>query len=224
MISIPDQRNLLIELGNKLPREITTYAIGGTAMMFLGFKEATKDIDLVFVNKEDREIFKNVAKSLGYKEVDSIIVYGVKNNRPEMINLGDSRLDLFLLEVIDYIFSDSMQKRTEQTHQFGKNLILKIANRHDIIIMKCATRRTRDEDDIIRILKTNKIDWDIIIEEAKKQVNLGKEAAFFDMGLLIEKLMEKHKLNIPKSVGDTFFDLLTEQTKLKKKNYDSMTD
>lgn len=223
MISVTAQRNLLIEIGNKLSKEITTYAIGGTAMMFLGFKEATKDIDLVFTSKEDREIFKKIAKLLGYKEIDSVIVYGTKNNRPEMINLGDSRLDLFLLEVIDFIFSENMQKRAEQKHQFGKNLILKIADKHDIILMKCATKRIRDEEDIISIIKINHIDWNILIEEAKKQVKLGKELAFLEMGTLIEKLKNKHKLDIPKKVGDTFFDLLKEQVDSKKKNYDSTT-
>jgi len=80
MISTIDQKNLLIEIGNKLPRELTVYAIGGTAMIFLGFKEATKDIDLVFTKKDDRKLFKEIAKSLGYKEMNPVIVYGVKNN------------------------------------------------------------------------------------------------------------------------------------------------
>ena len=223
MISVNNQKNLLIEIGNKLSRELTIYAIGGTAMMFLGFKEATKDIDLVFTKREDRKIFEEVAISLGYKKMDSTIVYGVKNNRPEMINLGDSQLDLFLLEVIDFIFSENMQKRAEQTHQFGKNLILKIADKHDIILMKCATNRAKDEDDIVSIVKINNIDWNILIEEAKKQVELGKEKAFLEMGTLIEKLKHNYKFDIPKKVGNTFFELLIKQGEIKKRSYDSMT-
>jgi len=210
----------LIEIGNKLPKEIILYAIGGTAMMFLGFKEATNDIDLVFTNKEDREIFKKIAMSLGYKEMNPTIVYDVKNNRPEMINLGDSRLDLFFLEVIDFNFSENMQKRSQQIHQFGKNLILKIADKHDIILMKCATNRIKDEDDIVSIVKEGDVNWDIIINEAKNQVKLGKETAFLEMGTLVEKLKSKHKLKIPKEVGDILFDLLKEQADSKKKNYD----
>ncbi len=220
MISILTQKNLLIEIGNKLPKEIILYAIGGTAMMFLGFKEATNDIDLVFTNKEDREIFKKIAMSLGYKEMNPTIVYDVKNNRPEMINLGDSRLDLFFLEVIDFNFSENMQKRSQQIHQFGKNLILKIADKHDIILMKCATNRIKDEDDIVSIVKEGDVNWDIIINEAKNQVKLGKETAFLEMGTLVEKLKSKHKLKIPKEVGDILFDLLKEQADSKKKNYD----
>ena len=220
MISINNQNNLLVEIGNKLRKEITVYAIGGTAMMFLGLKEATKDIDLVFVNQEDRKLFKNIAQSLGYREMDSIIIYGVRNNRPIMISLGDSRLDLFFIDVIDFTFSENMQKRATQIHQFGKNLILKMADKHDIILMKCVTNRTRDEEDIVNIVKSSEIDWNILIEEAKVQVKLGREGAFLELGTLVEKLINKYKLKIPKEVGDTLFDLLKKQAEEKKKQYD----
>lgn len=220
MISINEQKNLLITLGNKLPKPIIAYAIGGTAMMFLGFKESTKDIDLVFTNSEERNMFKKTAESFGYKEMDSVIVYGVKNNRPMMINLGNSRFDLFLIDVIDFTFSPTMQERAEQVHNFGKNLIIKIADKHDIILMKCATNRARDEEDIVNIAKISDINWNILLEEAKKQVKLGRETAFLEMGELIEKLIFKYKLNIPKEIGDKFYNLLKEQIEQKKKNYD----
>jgi len=217
MISIKDQNQLLIQIGNNLPKEIVVYAIGGTAMIFLGLKDATRDIDLVFTDKKERAEFKNVALSLGYKETDAAEVYGVRQNTPEIINLGDSRLDLFYLEVIDFTFSKNMQERATQIHQFGKNLKLKIADKHDIIIMKCATRRMKDEDDIVNIVKNNSpIDWDMIIEEIKFQVGFGKETAFFNMGSVVEKLIYTHKLNVPKSIHDKFFSLLEEQIKRKK--------
>jgi len=220
MISVDDQKNLLIEIGNRLRKETIIYAIGGTAMMFLGLKESTKDIDLVFTNEIDRKNFKEIAQSLGYHDLDSVLVYGVRNNRPIMINLGDSRLDLFLTDVIDFTFSHTMQKRAEQTHRFGKNLILKIADKHDIILMKCATNRARDEEDIVNIVKNSDVNWVTLIEEAKVQVELGREAAFLEMGTLVEKLIYKHKLSVPKEIGDTFFDLLKKQAEQKKKSYE----
>ena len=218
MISILDQTNLLVQIGNNLSRKVICYAIGGTAMMFLGFKEATKDIDLVFTTKDDRALFKEVAKSLGYKEMDSVIVYGVRNNRPEMIDLGDSRLDLFFLDVIDFTFSEKMQQRAIQIHEFGKNLTLKIADKHDIILMKCVMNRTKDEDDIVNIIKKDDINWDILIEESKVQVSLGRDCAYLYMGDLTEKLVNVHHLNVDKKIPDTFFNLLEEQAKTKKES------
>ena len=131
MITIDQQQKLLLNVARRLSRKITIYAIGGTAMMFLGFKDATLDIDLVFKNEKDRAVFKEAVKSLGYLEMDAIKIYGVKRNTPEMFKLNDERFDLFVVEVIDFIFSDSMRKRAEQIHQFEENLILKIS---DIII------------------------------------------------------------------------------------------
>jgi hypothetical protein len=216
MISIKDQQNLFIEIARKLPREITAYAIGGTAMMFLGFKESTKDIDLVFTKLDDRKAFKESAKQLGYKEMDSTIVYGVKNNCPEMITLGDARLDLFSLDVIDFNFSESMQKRAQQTHQFGNNLFLKIADVHDIIMMKSATRRIKDEDDIVRIAQGSKIDWEILIKESQEQVKLGKEKAVWDLISLLENLNKKHKMKISRELIDKLYKLFNKKADKKK--------
>ncbi len=215
MISVKDQQKLLIQIANTLEKEITVYAVGGTAMMFLGLKEATLDIDLVFNDKKDRFAFKEAAKSLGYKELDSVIVYGVKSNRPEMLSLGDSRLDLFLTEVIDFIFSDSMKSRAGQVHQFGDKLILKIADVHDVIVMKCATKRAKDEEDIVKLVKTHPINWNILVEEAKNQVALGNEAAILQLGNLFEKLRDKHKINVPKDLLGKLWNLMKEQAENK---------
>jgi hypothetical protein len=216
MISVKDQQNLFVEIARRLPREMIVYAIGGTAMMFLGFKESTQDIDLVFTKSEDRMAFKEAAKQLGYKEMDSKIIYGVKNNCPEMITLGDARLDLFLLDVIDFNFSETMQKRAQQTHQFGNNLFLKVADVHDIVMMKSATRRIKDEDDIVRIAQDNEIDWEILIKESQEQIKLGKERAVLDLISLLEKLNKKHKMKIPRELIGKLYKIFNKQVDKKK--------
>src|SRR3990167_3326434 len=197
MITIDQQQKLLLNVARRLSRKITIYAIGGTAMMFLGFKDATLDIDLVFENEKDRDVFKEAVKSLGYLEMDAIKVYGKKRNTPEMFRLNDERFDLFVVEVIDFIFSDNMRKRAEQIHQYEENLILKIANPHDIILMKCATDRLKDKDDARKIMNSTEIDWALIIKEAKNQTELGKPKAVYELGCFLEDL-KKIGVNIPK--------------------------
>lgn len=215
MITIDQQQKLLLSVARRLTRKITVYAIGGTAMMFLGAKDSTLDIDLVFENEKDRESFKEAINSLGYLEMDTIKVYGVKRNAPEMFRLGDERFDLFLSEVVDFIFSDDMRKRAEQIHQFGDKLILRIANPHDIILMKCATNRIKDKDDARRIINSEKIDWDIMINEAKKQIELGKERAAFELGCFLEDIKTQMKLNIPQKVLNELFRIVEKQAKGK---------
>ena len=217
MITIDQQQRLLLNVTRRLTKKITVYAIGGTAMMFLGFKDATLDIDLVFENEKDRTVFKEAVKSLGYLEMDAIKVYGVKRNAPDMFKLNDERFDLFVVEVIDFIFSDSMRKRAEQIHQFEENLILKIANPHDIILMKCATDRIKDKDDARRIINSTKINWNIIVEEAEHQIELGKERAVFDLTCFLEDLRKMMSVNIPSEIMEKFFKLVERQIKEKKK-------
>src|SRR3989344_2350560 len=217
MITIDQQQKLLLNVARRLTKKITVYAIGGTAMMFLGFKEATLDIALVFENEKDRAIFKEAVKSLGYGGMDALKVYGAKKNIPEMFKLNDERFDLFVIEVVDFIFSENMQKRAEQIHQFETNLILKIANPHDIILMKCATDRVKDKDDARKIINSTKINWDIVIDEAKKQIELGKDRAAFDLACFLEDL-KKMGVNIPPETMEKLFGLVERQIKEKKKS------
>lgn len=216
MITIDQQQKLLLNVARRLTKKITAYAIGGTAMMFLGFKEATLDIDLVFENGKDREIFKEAVKSLGYLGMGALRIYGAKRNIPEMFKLNDERFDLFVIEVVDFIFSKNMQRRAEQIHQFESNLILKIADPHDIILMKCATDRVKDKDDARRIINSIKINWDIIIDEVKKQIELGKDRAAFDLAYFLEELQKKMNVEIPKEVLNRLFEIVEKQAKAKK--------
>lgn len=217
MISIENQQSILINITRELKEQTTAFAIGGTAMMFQGLKNSTLDIDLVFTSSKDREGFIQSARKIGWTYLDSKIIYGERKNIPIMLKLTDERLDLFLIEIIDFIFSDSMQKRAKIIKQFEKNLILKIADPHDIIIMKCATDRLKDIDDAKTIIENTKIDWNILIEEAQKQISLGKERAIMDLGTFLEKL-QRAKVNVPNEVLDKLWLLLEKQIKQKRKH------
>lgn len=217
MISVEQQQKLLLNVSRELDRPVTAYAIGGTAMMFLGLKDATLDIDLVLENESDKNTFKRAAEKLGYREIDAVRVYGARRNIPDMLKLNDERFDLFVNEVIDFIFSEDMQQRAEQMHQFEDNLILKIADPHDIILMKCATERIKDLDDARTIIESTNIDWNIIIKEVENQIRLGKERAAFDLGCFLEKLREEIKKKIPKEVEDRVFEIVKKQSEEKQR-------
>lgn len=217
MITAENQQKLLLDVSNRLKKEVNAYAIGGTAMMFLGLKDVTLDIDLVFENKKDKDIFKEALKSLGYEEMDSFKIYGKKDNHPEMLTLGDERFDLFVSKVIYFIFSENMQKRAEAIHQFGSKLILKIADPLDIIMMKCATDRAKDIDDARKIIESRNINWKLLIDEAKNQIKLGRHTAAFDLGEFLEKLKEELKVDIPNSALDELFKIVEKQAAEKRK-------
>ena len=215
MISIEEQQTLLLNVSRKLKNKIIVYAVGGTAMMFSGLKESTLDIDLVFENEKDRDEFRKAAIELGYRKMDAIAVYGAKNNAPQMLKLDNERFDLFVSEVIDFVFSENMKKRAVNMHQFEDKLILKIADFHDLILMKCATDRQKDADDARRIISMTKINWDILVSEAKNQVALGKEKAVFDLGCFLEKLKNELGVKVPSSVLDELFKTVKKQAERK---------
>ncbi len=216
MITIREQEILFLDISRKLKKTITCYAIGGTAMMFLGLKINTKDIDLIFETEEERKIFSKVLEKLEFRKLDSIILYGKKPNQPELMQRGEERIDLFTTEVISFIFSENSKKRAEKTHQFGENLIIKIANVHDIILMKHATDRLKDIEDIKSILDKENINWDIILEEVKNQKRLGKERAIFDLGYFLEELEKRFKIIAPKKIKEEIWKLVEMESRKKR--------
>src|SRR3989344_2281362 len=216
MIDIQQQEEMLIAIGNILSKRLQVYAIGGTAMMLRGIKNSTLDIDLVFNNRTDREEFMNALRRLGAKESDVTLVYGLKNNTPLMLKLNNFRFDMFMNKIITSTFSDAMKERAKHTHEFG-NLIVKVADPNDILIMKSATPREKDIDDIIVISNKSHIDWWIIVDEAKEQVRLGNETAILGLGEKLEKLIDQKLIAVPEEISDKIWKLFKEQIKNKAK-------
>lgn len=210
MINIQEQESILLAIGDMLSKKIKVYAVGGTAMMLRGIKNSTLDIDIIFNNKKHRARFIEVLKKLGAKEFDATLAYGLRNNSPIMLEFRDCRFDLFTDMVISSNFSDKMKERAKQIHEFG-NLIINVADIHDIIIMKSATSREKDIEDIISLIDKNKIDWDIILEGAKEQVELGNERVVLSLGEKLEKLKDKHNIDVPQKILDELWKILKKQ-------------
>ncbi|MEK6899079.1 MAG: DUF6036 family nucleotidyltransferase [Nanoarchaeota archaeon] len=220
MININTQEALFNEIGRALPKKLIVYSIGGTAMMLLGLKNETFDIDLVFDKESDRNLFIETLEGMKFKKDDKRVIetYGLKKNTPAMLRLesGDFIFDLFLNKIVSSVFSDGMKKRATQTHEFGSNLVIKVATTNDILIMKSVTGRTKDNEDIIAIINDNKLNWDVILEEANEQVLLGNEHAIMGLGENLEKLINRKIISVPKSIIDKLWKLFNKQVKGKK--------
>jgi len=219
MIGIEKQNELFLNISKKLKKKVECYAIGGTAMMFLELKRTTKDIDLVFETEKERQYFMESLISLGYTKMESRILYGKKPNQPELLKLEDDRIDLFLTEVISFIFSEESKKRIKTIREFAPNLIIKVADANDIFMMKSATEREKDLDDAKAIIDNNQINWNIILEETKNQMKLGGKRAALDLGVFLENLKTKG-VTIPKNISDELFKIFENQIKEMKKKKD----
>lgn len=221
MINVNAQEALFNEIGRALPKKLSVYCIGGTAMMLRGLKGETQDIDIVFDKESDRDIFIETLKKLKFREDEKRVIetYGLKKNTPSILRLesGDFIFDLFLNKIISSVFSDGIKKRANQTHEFGGNLVIKVADPSDILIIKSVTGRIKDNEDIISIIKNNKLNWDIILEEAKEQVKLGNETAIVGLGERLDKLTNQKAISVPKPITDKIWKLFNKQVREKAK-------
>ena len=95
MISIEAQQKLLLNISRRLKKPITAYAIGGTAMMFLGFKDSTLDIDIVDSMDKD-ELFASTKKQKEerYKEQNAISLSEISDDSIRMYLNEIGRVEL----------------------------------------------------------------------------------------------------------------------------------
>ena len=173
MINTKDQEQLLRLIADYTDTDMECAAIGGTAMMFLGYKTTTKDIDLVFRTDEDRNTFIAAIEKLGYSKISLKFIYNEKQskdkNKPLLYSRGEERFDLFVKNVFGFEieFNNFVQR-----HDFigKKEIIVSVLPKELLILLKSVTDREKDYEDIETIVKTEKnIDWNLIIDMAIKQ-------------------------------------------------------
>ena len=195
MITQVDQLELFRLISSKLSTETTCYAFGGTAMMFYGFKEETKDIDLLFGSVQDRRLFIDALEQLGFAETSPIHIYELRKARertaPLMYKRADIRFDLFAEKIFQTLLSPKMAENDAAIHDFGGRLRVKVLQPEQIIILKSVTDRQNDFDDILTIIeKSKRIDWQHIVDEVLWQHQHGDGWVLFDFE---ETLLELKK-------------------------------
>ncbi|MBI3033443.1 hypothetical protein HYY69_08270 [Candidatus Woesearchaeota archaeon] len=142
-----------LQLLADLDKDIELFALGGTAMILANIKESTKDID--FLTTLDYEQLRILLQLAGLKE----------KNTTRLCNtwfLNNLRIDFFYdAFILGYSLPDDWKKLSIQLKSIGK-IRLYILNWYDIIITKLSRSEERDINDILFILKTQKIDFAIL--------------------------------------------------------------
>lgn len=216
MINTEDQEALFRLISDYISKDIECIAIGGTAMLFFNYKTATKDIDLVFKNKEDRHIFIKAIETLGYSPTSTRLVYGhkllQKKNKPLMFTRGEERFDLFVDDVFGFKI-DFQSRYIAQKRDFigKKELIIFILSKEHIVLLKSITNRDKDIEDIETVLRAEpSMDWESIINLAIKQ---RKSNQWILIGLE-EKMQKLKKITFIKK---KYFDMIYKEEKKYKK-------
>lgn len=173
MINMQDQEELFRLIADYTEEDIECVAIGGTAMMFNGYKTTTKDIDLVFRNNRDRNAFIEAIEKLGYSQKSLKLLYDEKrlksNNKPVIYSRGDERFDLFAKDVFG--FEIEFENFVQRHDYIGKKeLIVFTAPKEYLIILKAVTNREKDYEDIETIVKAEQgIEWKTVVDLAVRK-------------------------------------------------------
>lgn len=171
---------LLLDLLSDLDKELELFALGGTAMVLAGIKEATRDID--FLTTFDYESFAELMKTARLK--------ADKHSNPicgKWYLEDTTRIDVFFGETILGVTLPEDWKELSPLIQTKEKLKLYILNWYGIIITKTARLEERDIHDIITILNKEKIDF----EKLKKRYYSIAETSLIQDYDLKFKLLER---------------------------------
>ncbi len=224
MINFQEQLEFFKLIGGGLKERVTCFVIGGSAMMFYGAKDETKDVDMVFLEEDCLNMMKRALSKMGFDEKQSVVKifrrYEKARNTPVMMVRGEERFDLFLREIITMKMSETIIDRARETHEFG-NLLIKVVAPEDIFLLKSATEREKDKADALSLIQKFKLDWKVIIGESLHQTKLGQHLfPVFLFGFLYE-LKEDLKAEIPgyalREIRNISEDLLEERIGGRKK-------
>jgi hypothetical protein len=217
MINVQDQEALFRLIADYLEKDIECVAIGGTAMMFYGYKATTKDIDLVFHSSIDRNAFIESIEKLGYSQKSLKLLYDQKRlkskNKPVIYSRGDERFDLFTKDVFG--FEIDFENFVQRHDYIGKKeLIVFTAPKEYLIILKAVTNREKDYEDIETIVTAEQgIEWKNVVDLAIRK----RKSVPWILIDLEEKMRELKKITfIKKEYFDQIYNAEEQSTNNKK--------
>ena len=198
MITQKDQFSLLSLIAKEIKKDIACYAFGGNAMMFYGFKEDTKDIDLIFDEESAREEFIAALVNLGFSSFSPITIYIPEKLRDKSKPLmfrkgGEFRFDLFVKKVFRTFLSPSMRENPFAVHDFRERHTLRVnvLKTEAIVLLKAITERDKDFEDILTIIKNDKnFNWQYLVDEALWQHQHGDSWVLIDLERTIRELQK----------------------------------
>lgn len=204
MIGKQEQDELFELISSKIKKDVRCYVFGGTALMYYGYKESTKDIDVLFESCKEREEFIGAITELGFKKRALTAIYDENKtenkNKPLIFERGDARFDLFVKSIFSTELTENMKNRSEERYDFirkDKTLTVIVISIEDLIILKSVTNRENDFADVQMLLKKSEVDWGIIVDEALRQKD---KWTVLDLEETMQRL--KKEFYIPKKYFD----------------------
>lgn len=145
----------------RLKSRTLVVACGGTALTLYGYKESTKDVDLLVPVPEHYDNILKVVKELGYKDATG---NGYKHpEQPWLFELFRGQT-IFQTELLEPVQEEG-KHRVIQEYEW---LVVSCINPDDLIISKMFRGTMVDAQDSVVMIKSEKIDLAALAERYKE--------------------------------------------------------
>ncbi|MFW5946827.1 MAG: helix-turn-helix domain-containing protein [Candidatus Natronoplasma sp.] len=185
-------------VGKQLSQNIDVYLIGGGNLILRDLKDSTKDIDIVLEGKKDLDEFVNALQKAGYKKNSELKdSYDRLGARTILEKSNHPRWDLFVEKVAGLLrLTEEMKARVTKKEDYG-DLTLNLVSLTDIFLFKSVTDREGDLEDAALIMEQGEVDWDLLMEEIKRQERIGEKIFSFSVLTTLDILKERYDLESP---------------------------
>jgi len=200
---------LFKELNRAMRKKTSVYVIGGATLLKKGMKDATKDIDIVVVTKQAFLEIQSALNKIGFVLQSPGKEYA-HMNLSQIFQREDFRIDLFEKEVCKkFSLSKEMIKRAEKAIELNQVTVFLCSN-EDILLFKTMTERPGDIDDCISIATKQNLNWNIILDELKRQIKQSKQDVWITwvgerLDLLAERGIDIPIMNKLDKLREKFF-------------------
>ncbi len=156
-------------ISDGLDTKIEAYLIGGLAMIKHASKISTKDVDIVFKDRSNMNLFIEATLQAGFrKHIRIESEYQGLETSAILVNDSNVRFDVFLDKVCNcLVYSDTMAQRANIV-RYGENIIFYCSSIEDIFLFKSITDRPADLDDMVALIQLD-LDWKVIENEIRAQ-------------------------------------------------------
>ncbi len=202
---------LFEEIDMVLDEQINIYTIGGAVLLEQGLKIATKDIDLVVSTKNEFIKFQKALIKLEFKPQIPGKEYKHMNLN-QIFQKEDFRIDLFEKEVCGkFSISEGMIGRARKIINL-KYIKMHFCSNEDIFLFKTMTERDGDLEDCQNLM-TLGLNWKVILEELKNQINNSKQDVWITW--------VGERLDLLENMGSEI-DMMKDLNKLRNKYFEDL--
>ena len=192
--------NELRKLNQALNEKLRIYVFGGAVMAMNGFKDGTKDLDILTEDDRSQEILIRSLIKCNYHllQIQDLTKPYQELSATTRENIDSFRWEIFVKYVAKKLaLTQTMEQRAKRMYT-GSLLTVLMLSKEDIFLLKGMTERDRDLEDM-HILVQSGIDYNVILQECTGQSQSDIRGNIWEASLY-EKLMElenKYGVRVP---------------------------